>query len=192
MATNFTSVGVKNALTVSGTATLATLIATAVTLTTVGITTANITTANVTTGNIQTHSGSEVRARNRIISSGSLVVEGTTALESTTTATTVNAQTVNATTLSGWTLRTNLQLATSGSLVVEGATTMVGVLTAQNTISGALLRVTQPGAGTGKVVINGSLGAEVCYRDTDNAGWTACTYLNGVETCATANAATCP
>lgn len=56
MATTFSS------LKVTGTATLATLIATAVTLTTVAITTANITTANVTTANVQTLSGATINA----------------------------------------------------------------------------------------------------------------------------------
>lgn len=61
MPTTYTS------LRVAGTATIATLIATAVTLTTVTITTgtittANITTANITTGNVQTLSGATINA----------------------------------------------------------------------------------------------------------------------------------
>lgn len=57
MATRFTSLGI------AGTATIATLVATAVTLTTVAITTLTATTANITTANVQTLSGSTVRAK---------------------------------------------------------------------------------------------------------------------------------
>ena len=61
MPTRFSSLGI------TGTATIATLVATAVTLTTVTITTgtfttANITTANTTTENVQTLSGATIKA----------------------------------------------------------------------------------------------------------------------------------
>ncbi len=76
-------------LKVTGTATLATLVATAVTLTTVAITTgtfttANITTANITTANAQTISGASINSqqangliRGKTVSGSNLKLNGT-------------------------------------------------------------------------------------------------------------------
>ena len=57
MATNVTSLSVKNTLAVGGLATLASVLITTATITTLGVTTANITTANV-----QTLSGATINA----------------------------------------------------------------------------------------------------------------------------------
>lgn len=39
------------------------------------------------------------------------------------------------------------------------------------------------GTGAGGIVLDGSLGGCPVYRDTDDAGWTECCYLNGTPTC---------
>lgn len=93
MPTRFTSLGV------AGTATIATLIATAVTLTTVTITTANVTTINATTANVQTGSASTLRVGVKLLNSGSLVVEGNSTFQSPVLSTVVAKATVSGTSL---------------------------------------------------------------------------------------------
>jgi len=39
------------------------------------------------------------------------------------------------------------------------------------------------GTGYGQITVNGSSGGCMMFRDTDDAGWTECSYLNGTQTC---------
>ncbi len=66
-------------------------------------------------------------------------------------------------------------------LFVDAGTDSVGVGTDSPT---ALLDV-DGGSGTGTVEIDGDGGACLKLRDTDNAGWTYCTVLNGRLSCST-------
>ncbi len=109
MSTNFTSVGIKNTLIVGGTATIATLIATAVTLTTATITTANITTANTTTENVQTLSGTTINA----LQAGSII-----------NARTISGATINALQANGVVKARTL----SGAIIKYGGGTALGIL----------------------------------------------------------------
>ncbi len=37
------------------------------------------------------------------------------------------------------------------------------------------------GTGYGQITVNGSSGGCMMFRDTDDAGWTECSYLNGTQ-----------
>lgn len=161
MPTTFTS------LRVSGTATIATLVATAVTLTTVAITTLTSTTANITTANVQTLSGTTILA-----TEVGDVIEGTT--------------------ISGSTIRN-----TAGTISIDGTD-----LESNLTISGATVRaitgftgatlMISDTSGSGAINVYGPDGGGTCFFDTDAAGWTICSYLNGVQACSIAAAGVCP
>lgn len=60
-------------------------------------------------------------------------------------------------------------------------------------MSGAQLFL-KPTTGTAATVIRsaGAKGSHQCFEDRDSAGWTACDYLNGVQSCRIASAAECP
>ncbi len=121
-----------------------------------------------------------IRIRGTLATVG--VLTAATFVATTITATTGNYTTVNTQTLSGATLRT-----TAGDTVINAS----GV-TSIDRLSGSKLVVNATSAGTGQLVVSGSLGGAFCIQDVDNAGWTLCDALNGTLTCGVADAARCP
>lgn len=88
----------------------------------------------------------------------------------------------------------NPRFVASGSLVkIGGGHPRVGEpLSVVGTMSGSKV-VLQPTTGTAAVVMGGGAkGSHICYRDTDNAGWTACDALNATVSCRIASAGECP
>lgn len=84
----------------------------------------------------------------------------------------------------------------SGSQVAIGTTVTPGgpKLEVLGTMSGSKLIAT-PTSGTAAIVLGGTQhtkGVHACYRDTDNAGWTALDCLNGTCTGRIASAGECP
>lgn len=51
------------------------------------------------------------------------------------------------------------------------------------TASPASMLAVNKGTGVGQITLDGSTGGCLMIRDTDDAGWTECDYLDGVETC---------
>lgn len=75
----------------------------------------------------------------------------------------------------------------SGSTFVAGGglTVIDGNFETQGTASGSRLEVNKIGAGSGVIRVSGPDGGGDCFLDSDAAGWTQCSYLNGVQTCFT-------
>jgi hypothetical protein len=72
------------------------------------------------------------------------------------------------------------------------ATTITGTtIKATGSFTGATLQINDT-TGSGNINVFGPDGGGVCFFDTDAAGWTVCSYLNGVQACSIATAGYCP
>lgn len=112
-------------------------------------------------------------------------------------ATTVSGATViaNSTrlkTVSGSSLTNTSGLWTVNNSGVEEAFSMSGATIQAGSFTGSLLSIHGRGTGSGKIRIFGPEGAHICYRDTDNAGWTQCDALDGTVSCRVASDGQCP
>lgn len=127
---------------------------------------------------------------------GTLAVVGlatlATAVVTTIGITTANITTANVQTLSGSTIKN-----TAGTFVVDGTdvestiTYSGSVVRAIGGFTGSTLTVSDT-SGSGAINVYGPDGGGVCFFDTDAAGWTVCSYLNGVQACSIAQAGYCP
>ena len=77
------------------------------------------------------------------------------------------------------------QISASGATTITPTNPAGTGLEVNATMSGAKVVVNKQGAGSGMIVVNGSDGGGSCFQDSDGAGWTQCSYLNGTQTCAT-------
>lgn len=91
-------------------------------------------------------------------------------------------------------------LAVTGAVVIGGAitatsftgTTVTGtVLKATSSFTGATMTISDT-TGSGNINVYGPDGGGVCFFDSDAAGWTVCSFLNGVQACSIAAAGYCP